>query len=76
MDVTGLQIEQTYIDIVSAIKSEVTIPVAVKLGPFFSNFANMAKRLDEGQLIEEPAQSPARALMGRLERDLIWNRDR
>lgn len=34
------------------------------------------KRLDEGQLIEEPAQSPARALMGRLERDFIWNRDR
>lgn len=34
------------------------------------------KRLDEGQLVEEPAQSPARALMGRLERDLIWNRDR
>jgi regulator of CtrA degradation len=34
------------------------------------------QRLDEGQLIEEPPQSPARALMGRLERDLIWNRDR
>jgi len=34
------------------------------------------KRLDEGQLMEEPAPSPARALMGRLERDLIWNRDR
>ena len=34
------------------------------------------KRLDEGQLVEEPAPSPARALMGRLERDLIWNRDR
>ncbi len=32
------------------------------------------KRLDEGQLMEEPAASPARALMGRLERDLIWNR--
>jgi regulator of CtrA degradation len=32
------------------------------------------RRLDEGQLIDEPAQSPARALMGRLERDLIWNR--
>ena len=31
------------------------------------------KRLDEGQM-EEPAASPARALMGRLERDLIWNR--
>ena len=32
------------------------------------------QRLDEGQLIDEPAPSPARALMGRLERDLIWNR--
>jgi regulator of CtrA degradation len=31
------------------------------------------KRLDEGQLGDAPA-SPARALMGRLERDLIWNR--
>ena len=28
------------------------------------------KRLDEGQLLEEPVQSPARALMGRLERGL------
>ena len=32
------------------------------------------KRLDEGQLVDEPVPSPARALMGRLERDLIWNR--
>jgi regulator of CtrA degradation len=32
------------------------------------------RRLDEGQLADEPAASPARALMGRLERDLIWNR--
>ena len=30
-----------------AVKAEVTIPVAVKLSPFFSNFANMAKRLDK-----------------------------
>jgi dihydroorotate dehydrogenase (fumarate) len=40
-------VEQTYLDILKAAKSEVTIPVAVKLSPFFSNFANMAKRLDE-----------------------------
>ena len=32
------------------------------------------QRLDSGQLADEPAASPARALMGRLERDLIWNR--
>jgi dihydroorotate dehydrogenase (fumarate) len=47
LDVTSAQIEQTYLDILRAVKSEVTIPVAVKLSPFFTNFANMAKRLDE-----------------------------
>ncbi|GAA4039161.1 hypothetical protein GCM10022281_20050 [Sphingomonas rosea] len=34
------------------------------------------RRLDEDQLVEEPPASPARALMGRLERDLIWNAPR
>ena len=33
------------------------------------------QRLDEGQMLDEPVASPARALMGRLERDLIWNRN-
>ena len=47
MSIPGSQVEQTYIDIVSAVKSAVTIPVAVKLSPFFSNMANMAKRFDE-----------------------------
>ena len=37
----------TYLDILKAVKSAVTIPVAVKISPFFSNLANMAKRLDE-----------------------------
>src|SRR5262249_30635311 len=47
LNVTSLQVEQTYLDILKAVKSEVTIPVAVKLSPFFTNFANMAKRLDD-----------------------------
>ena len=47
LNLTGAQVEQTYLDILKAVKAEVTIPVAVKLSPFFSNFANMAKRLDE-----------------------------
>jgi dihydroorotate dehydrogenase (fumarate) len=47
LDLPGAEVEQSYIDIVEAVKSEVTIPVAVKLSPFFSNFANMAKRLDD-----------------------------
>ncbi|MGH7967968.1 MAG: dihydroorotate dehydrogenase-like protein, partial [Limisphaerales bacterium] len=47
MDLTSAQIEQNYLDILDAVKSSVRIPVAVKLSPFFTNFANMAKRMDE-----------------------------
>ena len=32
------------------------------------------RRLDEGQMDGEPVTSPARALMGRLERDLVWDK--
>lgn len=45
---TSAQIEQTYLDVLKAVKSKVKIPVSVKLGPFFSSLANMTKRLDEG----------------------------
>ena len=34
-------------DILKAVRAAVTIPVAVKLSPFFSNMANMAKRFDD-----------------------------
>jgi dihydroorotate dehydrogenase (fumarate) len=41
------EIEQTYIDIVWAVKSAISIPVAIKISPFFTNIANIAKRLDD-----------------------------
>jgi dihydroorotate dehydrogenase (fumarate) len=44
---TAADVEKTYLDIVRAVKNTVTIPVAVKLSPFFSNFSNMAHRLDD-----------------------------
>ena len=44
---SGAEVEQTYVDIVKAVKGVVAIPVAVKLSPFFNNMANMAKRLDD-----------------------------
>ncbi|HMC73163.1 MAG TPA: dihydroorotate dehydrogenase-like protein [Terriglobales bacterium] len=46
MDLSGATVEQTYLEILNVVKSAVVIPVAVKLSPFFSNLANMAKRLD------------------------------
>ena len=48
---------------------------AQKLIAATTDLYSRVKRLDEGQMAEEAPHSPARALMGRLERDLIWNRD-
>ncbi|MCL4248422.1 MAG: dihydroorotate dehydrogenase-like protein [Anaerolineae bacterium] len=48
MNMTGEEVENAYIDILHAVKSAVKIPVAMKLSPFFSNMAYMAKRLDMG----------------------------
>jgi dihydroorotate dehydrogenase (fumarate) len=45
-EITGDQVEQRYFELVKAIKAEIRIPVAVKLGPYFSSMANMARRLD------------------------------
>ncbi|WP_017306738.1 dihydroorotate dehydrogenase-like protein [Spirulina subsalsa] len=47
MHTTGAQIEQNYLDILTAVKAEVSIPVALKLSPFFSNMAYMAKRFSD-----------------------------
>jgi dihydroorotate dehydrogenase (fumarate) len=44
---SAADIEKVYLDVVSAVKATVTIPVAVKLSPYFSNLANMARRLDD-----------------------------
>jgi dihydroorotate dehydrogenase (fumarate) len=44
-DQTGGEVEQMYVDVVGAVKQSVAIPVAVKLSPYFSATANVAKRL-------------------------------
>ncbi|HEX5218109.1 MAG TPA: dihydroorotate dehydrogenase-like protein [Verrucomicrobiae bacterium] len=43
---TSIRIEDTYVEILRSVKQQVSIPVAVKLSPFFTNFANMARRLE------------------------------
>jgi len=44
---SGADVEQSYIDIVKAVRNEVNIPIAVKLGPFFSSIAGIANQLDK-----------------------------
>jgi dihydroorotate dehydrogenase (fumarate) len=42
----GRDVEQRYVDILTTVKAAVSIPVAVKLGPFFSSAGEVAVRLD------------------------------
>jgi dihydroorotate dehydrogenase (fumarate) len=49
LTLSGSDVEKTYVDILKAVKKAVTIPVAVKLSPFFTNFANVAKRLADAK---------------------------
>lgn len=44
-DETGQQVEARHIDLVTAVRRVIAIPMAVKIGPFFSSLPNMARRL-------------------------------
>ena len=47
--VTGEEIERRYVEILRDVKRSVSIPVAMKLSPYFSSIGDMARRLtDEG----------------------------
>jgi len=41
------KVEQMYTDLVSHVKASIGIPVAVKIGPYFSSIPNMARKFDE-----------------------------
>jgi dihydroorotate dehydrogenase (fumarate) len=42
---TGGEVDQRYLQILNAVKGAVTIPVAMKLSPFFSSLAGLAQQL-------------------------------
>jgi dihydroorotate dehydrogenase (fumarate) len=43
---TGAAVERRVVDVARAVKNSVTIPVAVKLSPFYSSVAHLAAQLD------------------------------
>jgi dihydroorotate dehydrogenase (fumarate) len=45
--VRGRDVERLYCDLVAEVRSRVELPLAVKLGPYFSSTANMAVKLDQ-----------------------------
>lgn len=43
---SGADVEKVYLDVLAEVKGRVKIPVAVKIGPWFSSLVNFAKRLE------------------------------
>jgi dihydroorotate dehydrogenase (fumarate) len=43
--ISGQEVESRYIEVVRSVSGSVNIPVAVKVGPYFSSMANMASKL-------------------------------
>lgn len=46
-DETAEEVERRYVDLVREVRSRTTLPLAVKIGPYFSAMANMARKLAE-----------------------------
>ena len=46
-NVTSEQLESRYCDLVRTVRKSVRIPIAVKLGPYFTSCANFARKLSE-----------------------------
>lgn len=47
-NLNGTEVEQIYLDVLRDVKEAVSIPVAMKLSPYFSAMANVSRQLDEG----------------------------
>jgi dihydroorotate dehydrogenase (fumarate) len=45
--IPGTEVEQRHVDVLQRVKNAVTVPVAIKLSPYFSSPGEMALRLDE-----------------------------
>jgi dihydroorotate dehydrogenase (fumarate) len=49
LDLAGQEVENIYLEMLRSVKRSVTIPLAMKLSPYFSSLGNIAKRMvDEG----------------------------
>jgi dihydroorotate dehydrogenase (fumarate) len=44
--ITGQEVEERHLEMLAGVKAAVSVPVAVKLGPYFSSIGDLALRLD------------------------------
>jgi dihydroorotate dehydrogenase (fumarate) len=47
-DISGSEVERNTVEVLKSVKAKAKIPVAVKLAPYFSNIANIARQMEQG----------------------------
>jgi len=52
--ISGVAVEERYLSILSAVRAKVTLPVALKIGPYFSSLANLAQQLGNDRMSGPP----------------------
>jgi dihydroorotate dehydrogenase (fumarate) len=46
-NIDAIKIENDYLEIVKSVRAKIKIPLTVKLSPYFTNFSNMAKKIEQ-----------------------------
>ncbi len=46
-DITCMEVEKIYLDLINELKQNIKIPLAVKIGPYFNSIANFSEKLVE-----------------------------
>jgi dihydroorotate dehydrogenase (fumarate) len=47
MRMTSAEVERSYLDLVETVKKSIDIPLAIKIGPYFSSMADMGRRFSD-----------------------------
>jgi dihydroorotate dehydrogenase (fumarate) len=69
--ITGDEVDQRYVEILSAVRQCIEIPVALKIGPYFSSLANLAARLGNSRA-EGPPFTVGWCGPGQTEQKISW----
>jgi len=48
--INSVDVEERYLNILSAVRTQVSLPVALKIGPYFSSLAHLAKQLGNDRM--------------------------
>lgn len=70
-DMTGAEVEERYAKILATVRSQIDLPIALKIGPYFSSLAHLAERLANRRMAA-PAFTVGWCGPGETEKEITW----